>query len=153
MKNKIILAILLFTGLGVSSVFAQEWTPAQKEVWKNVSDYWAVMAKGDLNGFMEYFHPDYMGWDNESRVPSSKEETKKWLTYAYQGVKIPVYEIDPLVIKIYGDVAFVHYYYSMVKETQDGKKKNESGRWTDILLKQGNKWVLIGDHGGSDKQE
>lgn len=31
--------------------------------------------------------------------------------------------------------------------------KLESGRWTDILLKQGNKWVITGDHGGSDKPE
>ena len=62
-------------------------------------------------------------------------------------------EIDPLTIKIYEDVAFVHYYYSMVRELPDGKKKTENGRWTDILLKQGNKWVLIGDHGGSSKQD
>ena len=111
------------------------------------------MAKGDLNGFMEYFHSDYVGWDNDSRLPSTKEETKKWFNYAYQSVKIPVYEIKPVAIKIYGDVAFVHYYYVMAKETQDGKKKNESGHWTDILLKQGNKWILISDHGGSDKSE
>ena len=152
MKNKITLLILFF-GLGITTVFAQDWTPAQKEVWKNVNDYWAVMAKGDVAGFMEYFHQDYVGWDNDSRLPSSKEETKKWVVYGYKDVKVPVYEIKPLTIKIYGEVAFVHYYYSMAKETQDGKKKMESGRWTDILLKQGNKWVLIGDHGGRDKQE
>ncbi len=50
-------------------------------------------------------------------------------------------------------VAFVDYYYAMAKESQDGKKSAESGRWTDILLKQGTKWVMIGDHGGSDKKE
>jgi len=50
-------------------------------------------------------------------------------------------------------VAFVDYYYAMAKETPDGKKSSESGRWTDILLKQGSKWVMIGDHGGSDKKE
>jgi len=59
--------------------------------------------------------------------------------------QVPHYEIKPLTIKIYNDIAFVHYYYSMVKEGSDGKKKSESGRWTDILMKQGNKWVLIGD--------
>jgi hypothetical protein len=31
----------------------------------------------------------------------------------------------------------------------EGKENNESGRWTDILLKQGDKWVMIGDSGGS----
>jgi ketosteroid isomerase-like protein len=153
MKNKVMLTIVLFFGLGLSSVFAQEWSPAQKDVWKNVNDYWALEAKGDLNGFMEYFHTDYVGWSNDDRLPSNKEETKKWVNYAYQGVKILIYDIKPLTIKIYGDVAFVHYYYAIVKESQDGKKKSETGRWTDILLKQGTKWVLIGDHGGSDKQE
>jgi len=153
MKNRIVLTIALIFGLGLSSVFAQEWSAAQKEIWKNVNDYWALMAKGDLNGFMDYFHADYIGWDNSAVLPSTKEESRKWLAYAYQGVKIPVYEIKPLAIKIYGDVAFVHYYYSIAKESQDGKKKSESGRWTDILLKQGNKWVMIGDHGGSDKPE
>jgi ketosteroid isomerase-like protein len=110
------------------------------------------MAKGDVNGFLDYFHQDYIGWDNDSRVPQNKEETKKWVAYAYQGVKIAVYEIQPLAIKIYGDVAFVHYLYSMAREI-DGKKSMESGKWTDILLKQGTKWVLIGDHGGADKSD
>ena len=153
MKNKMMLAIALFFVTGLSSVFAQEWSPAQKEVWKNVNDYWGLMAKGDLNGFLDYFHADYVGWDNNSPLPSTKAESKKWITYAYQGVKIPVYEINPVAIKIYGDVAFVDYYYAMAKESQDGKKSSESGRWTDILLKQGNRWVMIGDHGGSDKKE
>jgi ketosteroid isomerase-like protein len=153
MKSKLMLTIALFFGLGLSSLYAQEWSPAQKEVWKNVNDYWGLMAKGDLNGFLEYFHSDYIGWENGDALPSTKEESRKWINYAYQGVKIPVYDIKPVAIKIYGDVAFVDYYYSMAKETQDGKKSTENGRWTDILLKQGNKWVMIGDHGGSDKKE
>ena len=153
MKNKIVLTTALFFVLGLSSVFAQEWSAAQKEIWINVNAYWALMAKGDINGFLEYFHSDYIGWDKNSPLPSTKEQSKKWIIYSYQGVKIPVYEIDPVAIKIYGDVAFVDYYYAMAKETADGKKSAESGRWTDILLKQGNKWVMIGDHGGSDKKE
>jgi ketosteroid isomerase-like protein len=153
MKNKVLLTIALVCWLGLSSTFAQDWSAAQKEVWKNVNDYWALLAKGDVNGFVEYLHADYMGWDNDSPLPSTKEENKKWLTFAFQGVKCPVYQINPLSIKIYGDVAFVHYYYAMVKEGPDGKKSSEGGRWTDILTKQGNKWVLIGDHGGRDKKE
>jgi len=153
MKNKIMLTTALFFVLGLSSVFAQEWSAAQKEVWTNVNNYWGLMAKGDINGFLEYFHSDYIGWDNNAPLPSTKEQSKKWITYAYQGVKVPVYEINPVAIKIYGDVAFVDYYYAIAKETQDGKKSLESGRWTDILLKQGAKWVMIGDHGGSDKKE
>jgi ketosteroid isomerase-like protein len=150
-KYKIIPALIIFLGLGINTVFAQEWNAAQKDVWKNVNDYWALLAKGDVNGFMEYFHTDYVGWDNDGVLPSTREDNRKWLNYWMQGVKIPVYEIKPLTIKIYGDVAFVHYYFMMVREL-DGKKNTETGRWTDILMKQGTKWVLIGDHGGSDKK-
>ncbi len=155
MKRKIIFTIFgivfLMSGLSLS-VKAQEWTPVQKEVWKNVNDYWALMTKGDITGFMEYFHKDYLGWDDESALPATKEETQKWLQYMYQGVKIPLYEIKPLGIRVYGDVAFVHYNYSLVRESE-GKKKAEQGRWTDILLKQGNKWVLIGDNGGETSKD
>jgi ketosteroid isomerase-like protein len=153
MRNRIILLAVFFFGFGLPSVFAQEWTPAQKEVWKNVNDYWALLAKGDMNGFFDYMHPDYVGWDNDSPVPSTKEESRKWITYRMQGMKMPLWVIKPLAIKIYGNVAFVHYYYSFIEESPDGKKKSENGRWTDILLKQDAKWVMIGDHGGSDKEE
>ena len=151
MKNKLVLTIALFFVFGLSSVFGQEWSTAQKEVWKNVSTYWGIMSKGDVAGFMEYFDADYVGWDNGDVLPSNKEVTKKWVEYAYQGVKVPVYDIKPVAIKIHGEIAFVDYYYSMVKESKDGKKSFENGRWTDILMKKGDKWVLIGDHGGKDK--
>ncbi len=47
-----------------------------------------------------------------------------------------------------GNVAIVHYYYSTLIKNVEGKERNRSGRWTDILMKQGDKWVLIGDSGG-----
>jgi len=156
MKNQLIkswsliLVFILAGGFGL--VRAQEWNPAQKEVWKNVNDYWALMTKGDLNGFLDYFHQDYVGWDDNSPLPSTKEDVKKWMGYYFNGAKVPAYEIKPLAIKVYGDFAFVHYYYSMVIE-KEGKSETESGRWTDILMKQGTKWVLIGDNGGKTSKE
>jgi ketosteroid isomerase-like protein len=150
MKFKSLFLTLLFlSGFGIASLKAQEWSAAQKEVWKNVNDYWALIAKGDLNGFFEYMHTDYVGWDNGSILPSNKEESKKMFAYFYSGMKIPLYEIKPLAIKIYGDFAFVHYTYVMFMVDPDGKKKSEKGTWTDILAKQGSKWVMIGDHGGA----
>ena len=41
----------------------------------------------------------------------------------------------------------------MFMEMPDGKKKSEKGTWTDILTKQGNKWVMIGDHGGAIEEK
>jgi ketosteroid isomerase-like protein len=155
MKNKhrhiIFPLFVIVLGFGFTSLRAQEWSPAQKDIWKNVNDYWSLLAKGDIDGFASYIHADYVGWDNESVLPGTKEEGKKWLDFGKQGgEKILLYEIKPLTIKIYGDVAFVHYYYTMIKQNGEGKKSPEAGRWTDILLKQGNKWMMIGDHGGKE---
>jgi ketosteroid isomerase-like protein len=152
-KITLLIIVIMVAGSGFRSLQAQEWSPAQKEVWKNVNDYWTLMAKGDVKGFMEYFHPDYIGWDYDSPNPMTKTETSKWLEFFTQGQKFPFWDIKPLAIKVYGDVAFVHYYYSRVAESTDGKKSTENGRWTDILLKQNGRWVLIGDHGGNEKSK
>ena len=62
--------------------------------------------------------------------------------------KIVIQDIQPVAIKIYDNVAIVQYYYTRILKDAEGKEKNVSGRWTDILLKQGDKWYIIGDSGG-----
>ncbi len=153
MKRKFILAMVLLCGFGLSTLKAQEWSAVQKEVWKNVNEYWALLAKGDLDGFFGYFNSDYVGWDNDNALPSTKEEAKKALTYFFAGAKIPFYEIKPLAIKVHGEFAFADYTYSLVMVYPDGKRKSEKGTWTDILMKEGNKWVMIGDHGGATETQ
>jgi ketosteroid isomerase-like protein len=141
--------VALLVGLfSATIVKAEEWSAEQKEVWKNVEAYWALDAAGDTEGFMAYFHADYKGWDYDSPVPSSKDRTTKFVGHSHKTSKTLVYDIQPASIKVYGNVAFVHYFWTNILKDAEGKEKRHSGRWTDILTKQGNKWVLIGDHGG-----
>lgn len=145
----IVLAAFSFTLLAPSHLFAQgAWTPAQQDVWKNVEAYWALDTQGNTEGFMSYFHDDYVGWEINDALPSTKADARKWIAHGHQTEKTLVYSIKPLSIKIHNDIAIVHYYWSNLVKDAEGKERNRSGRWTDILMKQGNKWVLIGDHGG-----
>lgn len=150
---------VLFAALGLfiatpAVVSAQEWSAAQKEVWKNVENYWALDAAGDTAGFLAYFHPDYCGWSLRSALPGDKETVTKFITHGHKTSKTLVYHIQPVAIKIHGDIAFVHYYWTQITQTNgDPKEKDSSGRWTDILMKQGDKWVLIGDNGGTTKKD
>ena len=144
---------LLLAALGLfvalpATVSAQEWSAAQKEVWKNVEAYWAADAAGNTDEFLSYFHADYSGWGTRNGVPGSKDTAKKFISHAHKAGKTLVYEVQPVAIKIYGDVAFAHYYFMQITQTNGDKEKESSGRWTDILKKQGDKWVLIGDNGG-----
>jgi len=141
----ITLCLTLFISVQLS---AQEWSDKQKEVWKNVETYWDLDAKRDLEGVLGYFHDDYSGWFNRSALPGNKASTRKWVGHFFETTKILVQEIKPVAIKIHGNMAVVHYYYSRLVKDVEGKERNRSGRWTDILMKQGDKWVLIADHGG-----
>jgi ketosteroid isomerase-like protein len=141
----LLLAASLSLPLGAN---AQEWSAQQKEIWKNVEAYWALDAAGDTPGFLAYFHADYRGWGYDSAIPGSKERAKKFLTHMHKASKTLVYDVQPLSVSVQGNVAFAHYVYTRLYKDSEGKEKREAGRWTDILLKDGNKWVLIGDHGG-----
>lgn len=147
-KLFIILSLLASVALLSMPLQAQEWSEAQKAVWKNVETYWALGAAQDLEGVMAYFHTDYLGWNDQDALPGDKTSTRKWFEHRLKTTKTLVQEIKPVGIKIHGNIAIVHYYFSTIIKDAEGKEKSTSGRWTDILIKQGDKWVMIGDHVG-----
>jgi ketosteroid isomerase-like protein len=132
-------------------LLAQEWSAAQKDVWKSVEAYNALAAKGDVEGFMSYFDASYVGWSYDSPVPGDKETAKKFITQWFQMGKTLVYDIRPVAIQVHGNFAFADYYYMEITKNAEGKTEQHKGRWTDILMKQGDRWVMIGDHGGEIK--
>jgi len=125
----------------------QKWTETQKKVWKNVEAYTDFIMKGDVQCFLNYFHKDYSSWNYYELMPVNKTDIKNELCHLPKR-KISSYNITPIAISIFNDVAIVHYYYSVAYKNTDGKEKAKNGRNTDILLKQKDKWVLIGDHVG-----
>jgi ketosteroid isomerase-like protein len=150
MKKITQLVVVMFVMLLLSGIsYTQQWSDAQKEVWAGVEKYWEVSAAGNVAGFMSYFDDSYMGWDYQSKVPQNKSTTGKWINYGLSNYTTVVYSLSPVTIWVKGDFAYVHYYYAEVdKNNETGKKENNSGNWTDILMKSNGKWVLIGDHGG-----
>ncbi len=143
----IALGILLVAAC-MTNAHAQEWSAAQKEVWKNVEAYWALDAAGNLDGFMSYFHDNYIGWEINQPMPGNKAKVRKFVGHEYTTEKAVLSDITPVSINIFGNVAIVNYYYVRIAKDNDGKEKSRSGRWADVLMKQGDKWVLIADHGG-----
>ncbi len=150
-KIAILLAVPLL--LVSSSLMAQEWSAAQKEVWKNVEAYWAVDAAGNLDGFMSYFHDSYIGWEISQVMPMNKAATRKAVEHNYKTQSTVLYTISPVAINVFGNVAIADYYYTRIGKNAEGKERESSGRWADVLMKQGDKWVLIGDHGGRTSKE
>ncbi len=152
-SKNIPVVLAVYTLFASAPVFAQEWSAAQKEVWKNVEAYWALDAAGNLEGFMTYFHDNYIGWNINYAMPLDKAAVRKIIDHEYKTEKTLVYNIKPVAINVFGNFAIVDYYYMRIVKDAEGKDKTKSGRWADIVMKQGDKWVLIGDHGGQTSKD
>lgn len=143
-----VIITLVMLGSLPDALQAQQWSAAQKAVWSDVTAYWDLFAKGDADGMLSYFHADYSGWDVNDPLPTGKAYTEKGLKHFLERNQIVLYNIQPVAINVHGNFAIAHYYYSMTFKNSEGKEISTGGRWTDILSKQGGKWMLIGDHGG-----
>ena len=146
---KISLALTIIICLALtSSTFGQEWSAEQKEVWSSVEDYWELSSKGDLDGFLSYFHSSFSGWANVSADPQNKTNREKVIRHFLPKTTTALYTITPQAIWVQANFAFVHYNYTEVEVDMEGKEQFNTGRWTDILMKDGNRWVMVGDSGG-----
>jgi ketosteroid isomerase-like protein len=133
-----------------SPASAQEWSDEQMEVWRNVETYWELGgAKEDLEGFLGYFHEDFLGWRRGDLFPTNKADRRVLAERFFETGESVLVLLKPLGIKVHGNVAIVHYFYSETIRDSEGTEESDYGYWTDILMKQGNKWVMIADAGGS----
>lgn len=131
----------------------QQWSPAQQEAWGTVEAYWQCFAAGDAECFLTYLHDDFSGWTHTHALPRDKEDMSQYLPLGFETSETLIHDIDPVGIKVHGDFAIVHYYYSRTFVDGSGARHSDTGRWTDILKRQGDRWVMIADHGGSDGGE
>ena len=130
-----------------TALFAQDWSDAQKEVWETVKTYNDMAVKGDTQGFLSYIDESYSGWYYFMDAPADKNSLKNIVNYWFANSKQLYSTLTPAKIWVEGDYAYVHYYYTEYSEDDEGEKKYENGRLTDILLKKDGKWIVVGDHG------
>lgn len=97
---------------------------------------------------MAYFDESYRGWPVSSPLPINKAAARELVSHEMATMKVLVQNVQPAAIEIHGNVAFADYYLSQTTKDIEGKEKSVSERWTDIWLKNVDKWLLIGDHGG-----
>jgi hypothetical protein len=124
--------------------FGQDWTAAQKEVWEVVVADFEKFKQGDLEGILASRHDDVLIWWGEKPIPYDKKlsgaDYGRWFSY-----DIPTkWELEPLAIKVIGNVASVFYTYKYSGNVLSGR-----GRDLETWIKQDNKWIMINSFGAS----
>jgi ketosteroid isomerase-like protein len=152
MKKLFLLTTLIIVLLLSLTIYSQQWSPEQKDVWAGVEKYWEVNNNDPLAD-LKYFDDSYLGWSYESEAPGTRDGVVKYKKYFSTKQKQQFNILTPAKIWVNGDFAFVHYYYTQVSENSEGKPNTEKGRWTDILMKKNGTWMLVGDHGGEIKND
>jgi hypothetical protein len=136
----IIVSVILFGFflLWNSTALGQEWTAEQKEVWEVVKADFEKFKKGDVAGILESRHEDAIIWWSNKLIPYDKE----LLNYNYKGwfdYDLPIsWELEPLAIKIIGNVASILFTYKF-----SGKLLTGRGRDIETWIKQDDKWIMI----------
>lgn len=153
--HKLYAVTLSFLLLSVSVAFAQDSpepksSDDQANVWATVEEVWAAEERGDEDWVDKLVSPDFMGWPNASPAPRSRASTRMWTRFDAEQNKGLRHELYPLSIVVHGNTAVAHYLYSMVVQAKDKSIVSTSGRYTDVLVRDGTSWKFVSWHGGSD---
>ena len=117
----------------MDDLLSNDWNKVQKDIWANVIEYTKLILEGEWEKVLEFFHEGYSGWNNYGLIPANKIDIVHELQHLKKK-EVSSYTLTPV-------------------NTAKGKLKTKRTRNTDILLKQKDKWILIGDHVGKLENE
>ena len=129
-----ICGIIVFWGF---QAFGAEFSEAQKEIWNLEIKYWESIKNADRETHKNLLH------DNLVSMPSRKSEPINKAEEIYERYRVVAYEIEPLAIQLFDNVAIVCYYYKYTGLWR-GNDVSDSGRVTHTWMKQNDTWYLIG---------
>ena len=138
------------------SLVKQEWSQLKKDVWQIVEAYSEASHQRDLEKYLSFWHPDFLGWHNGDSKPTNYNQRLKGLQYFFNTTISLEYKLEPKGIQIVanGKAAIVHYELRNILQIKEsGEKESGLSYWTDYLVKENGKWLLISDHGGNVKED
>jgi len=157
MKTSFMCAVVAFTAFfATTTAFAQEWTKTQKEVWQVVEDSWTKWKTGDIENSFAMCHEKYQGWSDNDALPVTKEQVIKFFTDMKNIMKPEYFYLNPARILVTENAAVVDYYFEYgVTITKGDKKvtKESKGKNAEFYIKEGGKWLLLGDMTAHEKME
>lgn len=143
-----VIMMVLMAFIASSGAYAQEWNKAQTEVWQVVTNSWNAYQNANIDQVMAVIHPKYQGWDNLTPLPYSKEKSRQQISDWFKIKKLEYYDIEPARITVLDNAAVVDYYYAYSSVNLLGEKKESKERkgiTTEFYVKEGGKWLLLGD--------
>ena len=128
----------------LTSWIPEHWSAQQREVWNNLDLHWQALIEGNIDEFLKYIHPDFLGFGHESPMPVDRPWLEKWVGFWAKSTKIIICELRPINLKLHGDIAILQYMIFTIEQNQVDKGKRVIRRYTMTWKKQPDRWVVIG---------
>lgn len=132
---------------------AQTWSTEQQEIWKFEEQQWQMAKDKDPTWIEKMVHPSLSYWDSDQPSPQNKASLTRWNRYNNTNATVLEQELFPLSITITGNIAVVHYRYTTARENTKKERETVHGRYTDILVKEGGRWMFISWAGGDEPKK
>lgn len=120
------------------------WNEQQRKVWQNLEDHWQCLLDGNIQDFLKYIHPEFIGFGHESPLPVDYPWLEKWVGFWAHNTKFLICELRPINLKIHGDIAIIQYCIFTIEQTPQDKARRSIRRYTMTWKRQSDRWVVIG---------
>ncbi len=131
----------------LASWIPEHWNGEQKEVWGNLETHWEKLLAGNVDEFLKFIHPQFIGYGHESPLPVDRPWLEKWVGFWSKSTKIAICELRPIDIRMHGEIAILQYFIFTIEINQaSGKVKHVIRRYTMTWKKQPDRWVVIASH-------
>lgn len=147
------LAICLAVAAFATVASAQTWTAEQQELWKFEEQQWKMSAEKDLTWIDKMVHPSLRYWEVGMPMPQDRASLSRWARYGNGNATVLEQEIFPVSATITGNVAVMQYRYRVASENYKKERETVTGWYTDVLIKEGGRWLFIAWAGGDDPKK
>lgn len=124
----------------------QEWGKEQQEIWAVIEDHWDCLTKGNVDAFLKYIHPDFVGFGHESPYPVDYGWLCHWVGFWSKNTTFLIHALRPQHIVIHQDIAIVQYYLFTIAKDDVSAGKSSIRRYTMTWKKEKNFWRVIASH-------
>jgi type II secretory pathway pseudopilin PulG len=132
---------------------AQTWSAEQQEVWALEQQQWQMSKDKDLSWIEKMVHPNISYWDVDQPGPQNRASLTRWSRYGSSASTVLEQELFPIAVTITGNLAVAQYRYVVVREDYKKERETATGRYTDVLMKEGDRWLFIAWAGGDDAED
>ena len=148
-----VIAISIALGAFAGEASAQAQSADQQEVWKVEQQQWKMDAAKDVTWIETLAHPNLRYWETGAPMPRDRASLKQWSRYSSENSTTLEQEIFPISTTITGNVAVVQYNYMIARENYKKERETVTGHYTDVLIKEGGRWLFIAWAGGDDPKK